>query len=62
MASGALAALQRVAAGVAFVEVVATARVAIVVSGAAVGAERKHYLEGRITLAAYEGRKSGTRT
>ena len=51
MASGALAALQWVAAGVAFVEVVATARVAIVVSGAAVGAERKHRLEDMIALA-----------
>ena len=51
MASGALAALQRVAAGVTFVEMVATARVAIVVSGAAVGAERKHRLEDMIALA-----------
>ena len=51
MASGALAALQRVASGVTFVEMVATARVAIVVSGAAVGAERKHRLEDMIALA-----------
>ena len=62
MASGALAALQRVAAGVTFVEMVATARVPIVVSGAAVGAERKHRLEDIITLAGYEDGNSATRT
>ena len=62
MASGALAALQRVAAGVTFVEMVATARVAIVVSGAAVGAERKHRLEDMIALAECEGEKRGGRT